>query len=320
MLFSVNSFAHEEEDKLLQAIEHFFPSVPLESFGWHRLSGGYSDAYNYKIDCATCEHSYVIKLHQDTKPLRDVKREFWAFEHASQLGIAPYVYAISLKNKAILTDFQALKTMTLEVAQKPETIHAVATAFRSVHSIPKNPIPKNSVVNRYRHVAQTLLFSPFIDEAMQIVNTSEKKLLKLPSNTATLHGDPNPRNIFIDPAGVKFIDWADTTWDDAFYDLSYFALFMNYDRQQTEILLQSYLGHAPSAEEWKRYQLTEDINLAGFSIILHAFGFYLAAEPLNENEPIQDWGYYADRFANGYEMSPQEIYDWSKAGLKRLEH
>lgn len=320
--FRAEAVENPIDTRLKEVLAEFFPNTPQDNLSWSLLSGGYSDARNYKIDCASCEtHHYVLR---QLPANEDVNREFWAFQQAAKLGVAPHVYAVSMQHKAILTDYYKTQTLSTRQAHQKEIIRLIGAAIRTIHTLPKNPYDKVSVAVKYEELAKALQPTPEILEALHVIKDSQEKLSKLPGHKATIHGDLNPRNVFVlADRGVKVIDWSDTTWDDGFFDLTYFALFQSYGQEEIQRLLESYLGHEPSATDWQRYSLTGMINLAGFSITLNRVAHEIAqrdGHPLSEESHVQGLAYYVEKFSEGGELSAQFIYDWSKAALKAASH
>lgn len=309
------------EVRFQYAVQHFFPHIPLETISSTLLSGGFSEASNYKISCPTCEQqTYVIRLYPPKQSAQDLRREFWAFTQASNLGIAPKVYAASIPLKSLLTDYESRPTLSWEQAHEPDAIHRIGFGIRQIHSIPKSPYPNDSWFSAYNQMTLASQ-NESAAQILQLLQKYDQELSLLPPNKVTVHGDLNPRNIFINPDHVLFIDWTNTTWDDAFFDLSYFAAILDYDEAETETLLQSYLGHAPTSTDWHRYDLTYKINLLGLVMIADLASERLAEhthEVVNDAGDLQELSYYARRFAESSDMSAQLLHDWSRAALQEV--
>ena len=108
---------------------------------------------------------------------------------------------------------------------------------------------------------------------------------------------------------------AETCFDDPFYDLSYFAMKLDYDKNQEHLLISNYLQRNPSFEELERFNLVKRIQQAFWSLT----NLYLAdvelkknpSQSIHKNISLKDWGHYQKMSADGHVMTAQDFYELS---------
>ena len=328
--FTFNAFAGEslsdsliENSRLRKAVVEAFPNLPLSEIHCNYLSGGYSTAQNYQL--FVNDHLYVLRLQSASSSKAQLKRELYSFQQAAEAEIAPKIHWFNSDGKAFLVDYVNGELMTPIEAKRPQNITAVAQALRKVHALPRNPITGQSYVKRTKMLYEILRerqeTTPEVESAMQKVEKAIEALSNLTTSRVTIHGDLNPRNIFITEKGIQFIDWSETNWEDPFYDLTDFALMHDLEKREEAQFLQKYLETTPTPEEDLHYALIKQINLIGFS-----FNLILVAQDLihqqgielNEDSPPLSWSFYTSRFADDREqLSAQFFYDWGKCGLRK---
>jgi thiamine kinase-like enzyme len=279
------------------------------------LTGGYSGAQHYKI--VDGARNLVLKLYPKGYPeSKQAKRELATMLHASRAGIAPKIHWVSDDRRAVLMDCAEGKWLSMAEAKKPENIIAMANTLRQVHELPKSPLVRQSTEARMEELFEILKcgyhIPPELERAIE-----RKKGLHVPENgpKVTIHGDLNPRNIFLTEKGVKLIDWSETCWEDPFFDLACFALLHNLNEEEEELFLHTYLG---SSEEKGRYHLVKEISLIDQAVNL----IYLAnslSDDLQDG-PVEEWSFYTTLFAESAEnLTPQLLYDWGRCCLLAID-
>ena len=120
----------------------------------------------------------------------------------------------------------------------------------------------------------------------------------LHAEKVSIHGELNPRNIFITEKDIFLINWEYTGFNDPFFDLSYVAIFHGYNEKEELLLLEHYLQHKPCPSELKRYYLTKQINLYDLCIFFHYFAIKLNPnnEKLDDMTPLKNWSDYTKHF------------------------
>ena len=234
ILFSINSaFATVDVDQVLTKC---FPQV--ENIVVSPLKGGLSGTALYKVSADG--KYYVLRVHQSEKLNPQDENEHFAMVEASVKGLAPKVVYASPDSRALIMEFVDEKTLSFADAQKPENCIRIAKAIRQAHQITGHPHPGPSLssdANTCYNIVKNFDFVNLkdLDGALDLVKFYSTAMEKVPQ--VRVHGDLNPRNIFLTKNGVFFIDWAENTLADPFYDLSYFAQKLALSQENEQLLL-----------------------------------------------------------------------------------
>lgn len=279
------------------------------------LTGGYSGSEHYRI--VGQDRILVLKVYPKGYPeTNQAKRELATCFQAAEMGLAPKIHWISLDRRAVLMDCVEGPWLSIEAAKNPHNIIAIANALRKVHGLPKSPLTRRSAEARVEELFQILKENYGVSQELELAMQKRRELDRFEMGPkATIHGDLNPRNIFLTSQGVKFIDWSETSWEDPYYDLTCFALLHDLNETEETLLLQAYIGNRVFREEKKRYDLIKKINL-----IDQAVNLIFLANQLNDNledGPIENWSFYTKLFAESAEnLSAQTLYDWGRCCLR----
>ncbi len=288
------------------------------------LAGGNS---NDSFLIITNSRHYVLRVKDKDTSKKAMRRELFAMQEAANAGISPEVFYFSNDQKTMLMDYVKGGTATTAQTKEPENCIQIAHALRKAHAIKTNPHFEESatdtVAGVYAGIRHHQKIRPRLDEAMNLIHLHEKKLAKFDAAKVNIHGELNPRNLFITQNGIIFIDWEYTSWEDPFLDLSYVALFHDYSNEEELLLLDSYLQHPHTLAELERYFLTKKINFAELSVFFHYFALKLNLDnlALDETTPLKDWSYYMAAFAErqGEISSAQFFYDLARSALGYAE-
>jgi tRNA A-37 threonylcarbamoyl transferase component Bud32 len=297
------------------------PGLPKDKISIKPLSGGYSDATNFLIEADG--KRYVLRMHKRDETEKRIQREFYALHEASKAGICPHLYSLKPDDNAVLMEYIEGKTITIEQAKLPNSCRKIAKALRTAHAIKRNPNSRSSTIDRieamYTDVCKYLKNKDSAHEAIQIIRKNSEVLSKMHVTKVNLHGDLNPRNIFITEHGVRFIDWFNTNWEDPFYDLCCFALLHDYNDKEEDLLLECYLHHTATPEDKRHYKLVKEITLANFCLTGHLImAKLLSVQPqkIDSSSTLKGWSYYVQAFANNdTELTAQIFCDWAKCAL-----
>lgn len=323
LLFSVDALISASiiDPDVYTILEQSFPSIPKEQWMIQVLKGGLSGTALYKIETPT--QQYVLRLHQSTQLSSQDEREHFALIEAAKLGIAPHVAYVSSDNRAILMEFVNHKTLTLEKAKLPENIVKIACAIRKAHEIVGHPHVGESLLSNAHRCHEKVLKDGLgteenINGALELIKRYREQLSAYACPQVNVHGDLNPRNIFLtDDNGVLLIDWAESSLEDPFYDLTYFALKHDYDEVQETLLLKTYLQRQPTVEETSRFTLQKKIHQAFWSLTnLYLADVQLRKHPQQKIDPqasLKSWSTYQKTYADSMEELPaQYFYELSR--------
>lgn len=285
------------------------------------LIGGYSEASNFLIKADP--NKYVLRMYPEDGSSASIANELSAMKAAAEIGLAPKIVHVSADSHMILMEYIEGNTLTFEQVQKPEVYEKIAGAIRKIHALGQvsNTSPSfNEVVEKlYLKVSNVSPQRKEILVAIQLFRQTERELLALGAPKVLIHGDLNPRNIFVTNGNVMFIDWSETKREDPFHDLAYFCLLNNCGDVVEGKFLESYLQRIPTLEEKKRYLLIKKTNLIYFSL-----GMFEAAgtASIDTGEPLQNWSDYVKvLFAPNNEnaLTPQFFYNMGKSALENAK-
>lgn len=274
----------------------------LENIRLKPLTGGYSAAANVLLEIA--DKVYVLRVINELETPLKRDTEVHAMKEAAEAGVAPTIHWISHDRYGILMDYIAGKTLTIEEAKKPEITFKIADLLKKVHALQKNPFCAPSFESLmeefHKQYSQEDRNQAIWDDAIFIIKEGALQLQSLNAPIVNTHGDLNPRNILVSDRDIYFIDWGDGIYADPFLDLAFFSIIMDYDPKEESYLMQCYLGHTPTINEKKRFQIAKKMNFARLVLSGQGIGNQLSSEK-NENyafEPIKEWSYYTKTFAN----------------------
>jgi thiamine kinase-like enzyme len=307
----------------LEMLRCAFPDVCTDQIHLSPINEGLSQSQIFKVEKSG--QLYVIRLNDPIFAEKN-RRELFVFQEASKRGVAPNIYYASEDGSVIVMNFVAGQRSSCRIARKKENIALVAYALRQVHTIPRCPPICPSVFDRMlllhsQMVAEGVSFSK-LDQAIGLLEHLRSVQISLSHTFVTAHGDLHSGNIFFTDTGVKFIDWAENSWEDSFYDLSCFALCHDYQLWEEDFLLTCYLGYAPGSEEKTLYAINKCIDYIYFSIDLLSTANKMSIDQktdLNRNNIVYDWSFYINVFEDDKNnLTPQFLYDFGMCALKNF--
>jgi hypothetical protein len=271
------------------------------------LTDGYSGTKHDLIECVTGK--FVWKIYPEGYAGSfQAKQELFSHKNAARLGLAPQIFWISSDERTLLIDFVEGELLTTAKAKEPATLIMIADCLRAVHSLPAVKETPRELLSLYRFLKRQSQIPKELDEAIR--QWTPPPL----GPKVTLHGDLNPRNIFLTKTGIQLIDWTETRLDDPFYYLSYFAFHHNYTDAEEHLLLETYLKRPVTEQELFRYQKIKQTTRLEAAITLIFLAYSLAKNLVDQE--ILPSTYYAAKFADTREeLSAQFFYDWGKSCL-----
>lgn len=323
IVFSWNSLvASEDNDKQSvendlscahKILEQYFQK-PLDRHSISLLSGGYSEAANFSIEID--DKGYVLRIYKNDQSPSKVQREFYALQEGAKVGISPRIHCIFAEDKAILMDYISGNTISIDQAKQRANCIKIAEALRKAHAIEKNPYPRTSFQDRmearYVKLSKHIEDKNLITEAIHLIRLGNAEMVNMSVKKVNIHGDLNPRNIFITDQSALFIDWCDTNWEDPFYDLTHFSLLHGYNFEEEQLLLSTYLQHNPTEEEQRHFLIIKKINLANLCLTCHyVMNSLLSKFPhqsIDSRVPLKKVSYYVELFANNRSELPAQFF------------
>lgn len=316
-LFDVDPTAVEHTALTLHTLLTTFDGLKTISFdriSISRLKGGY-DALTFCLE--TFSKKYVLRIFASFQSRESRKREIFAMESAAAGGLAPVVYYVAKDDSAILMDFIESVTLSAEKAKAPEQSQKLARMIRRIHRLPQNPHPTISLVEAAKIEYHTLTdYKEHLGIALPLLHKLEEQLAQLePIQRVDIHGDLNPRNIFLDVGYV--IDWTYSKWEDPFFDLSYFALFYDYSDAEEGQFLEGYMDRELTYEEKKRYTLVKRTLLINFAFFFQSFVQDMNFVEVDPTKLLKPWTHYVQLFAGkDQEFTAQDFHEWSRLSIE----
>lgn len=315
-------FSSDVEGLVSDVITNYFTDMLREDIDIVPLLGGHSNL-TLKIITPTADHVLRLK-DKDTTPI-NLKRELHAMEAAVEQGVAPQIFYVSNDQRAVLMEYIKKDTLSYQEAHDPLNCIVIAQTISKIHSTPKNPFIEDTINETAIAVYNTIANIPEIhaelQDALALMERHTSELESLSTQKVNIHGELNPRNIFITEKGAVFIDWEYAGWEDPFFDLSYCALRLDYNTEEEMLFLESYLQRAPNPEELERYFLTKKIHLSQLCIYFHYFSlkFNNGQVLTNHSSPLNEISYYMEKFLAQQDSDDglaQFYYDFAEVCLQ----
>lgn len=327
-----------QHKKLVQLLTDFLGTLPPDAH-IERLPGGASTAINAKLVLRSSLESeveatvdgvcYIIRLFDpaisEQKRITEIKAQQLAAKH----DIAPTVFYGAPDHTGIVMECIEGTTLKLAEAEEPATIKALANTLRILHSIPAEFLPIHDVVatieQQYQTVIKILEPKPFplLDQAIATVRLLEKATERS-KKYAFCHGDLNPTNMFYVNGKIILIDWTDAIRAKPFFDLAIAALLSGMNKEQTELLLSSYLQKEPIETQQAEFFFMQQTVRLGFALnmllSLHAANALRVLELPPSQEPLymllrKEEELYSDRLR---EVPPEFTYAMATSALNEL--
>lgn len=136
---SVSPIGSQAEEVVSPRIMSYVKTVTCDHFASNLdnvrvnpLAGGYGAAANVQLEIAG--KAYVLRVISELESPLKRNTELYAMKEAAAVGTAPAIRWISPDGYAILMDYIAGGTLTIEKGKKPEITFKVADLMRKVHS------------------------------------------------------------------------------------------------------------------------------------------------------------------------------------------
>lgn len=219
-----------------------------ESTQFQSLEGGLTRAkvYSFELEGKKYVLRFLVLTTSHSKEMR--QNEIQALKIANKLGIAPE--CVFSDQDAILIIMPFVQGHAFHHPNDNQ-LSQFGKMLRTLHNYSDSYPTRYSYKDRIElHYQKGIKFgiaypTGFEQEVHNVLsNTSLRSLV--PS-----HGDLNPSNILVDDScgTINIIDWTTATWEDPFFDLSFFCLLSNLSTFQEEVFLKAYFGRRPSEKE-----------------------------------------------------------------------
>lgn len=252
LILSHCSFRHpqnrsyqERAREVLQKIEHP-KNITIE-----HITGGASGTPVLK---ATANNkSYIIRF-LDAQSSIKRRKEIICQQNASDYGYGPHVYIADSEKAIIVMDFIKSQALTVTDRENDSLYQELGLILHKLHNTP--------AINEYRDIFDRIYhdlniiadrgYSPqTIISLDRFLQSALKQESQYPQ-TAPCHNDLNPGNVLYSNGRFYIIDYQDAFQGNPYFDVGTICAYFCLNDKHKDIVLKSYLGRNPSADERTR--------------------------------------------------------------------
>jgi aminoglycoside phosphotransferase (APT) family kinase protein len=226
------------------------------------LSGGLSGAVVFRIRVGGI--AYALRLTQARDALRDPARGFACMRIAAKACLAPTVRYADAQDGVAIMDLVVALPLSDYPCDGRAMIVELAQALRALHSTPPFPVlvdymdGMQSLIDR--HQASGLIDPAATAELFDRYAGLTAAYRTRTDDRVSSHNDLNPGNIVYDGRRLWLIDWEAAFLADRYVDLATLANWFGLDANGETLLLQTYFGAPPSAEQRARLTVMRTVN------------------------------------------------------------
>jgi aminoglycoside phosphotransferase (APT) family kinase protein len=180
-------------------------------------------------------------------------------ERAGAAGLAPIVECCEPRCGILVSRWVEGGAWTAEQAAQPENIEKIAQLARRIHALPLPDVARTMRLEAWiAHYGQALArHAADAHPALQSALAARlAALARLPPPAPVLcHSDLHVQNLIAADHGLVLLDWEYAHVSEPFWDLAGWAANNDLRAKSRHLLLASYLGRKPEAQEAVRLQL-----------------------------------------------------------------
>ncbi len=259
-------------DDIRDAVARAFPGDAVEDV--ERLGGGRSGAHVFAFRAGGRAFVARVSAGYTRAGRAQAPRELACMRAAAGAALAPAVIAVDEDaGVVVLERFEGAP-----FKRDDETIRRFGRALRALHAVtpPFPALPPLgdlvAMVDDVVRAAGGAGVAPSIAETMKLLSPRAAEGATLVS----CHNDLNPTNILLGEDRVVFVDWESAGAADPWFDLAVAGVFACPGDAHRALLMEAYLGHAPSADERARGALFRVLALgyyaAALTLVAHRHG------------------------------------------------
>jgi hypothetical protein len=227
------------------------------------VSGGLSGAGDWRIRVGGI--AYLLKIEGAPDGFRDPVRGHACMRTAAEACLAPGVRYACAPDGVAIVDYIVPQSLALDY---PAAGHALvielAQAVRLLHETPAFPPlvdyldGMDQLLASYRGL--DILERSATDELFGRFDALRAGYRTRPEDMVSSHNDINPGNVLYDGRRLWLVDWEAAFLADRYVDLATVANWFAGDPASVEVLLTTYFGRTPQAEERARFHLMRLVN------------------------------------------------------------
>jgi len=254
------------------AVDHALMTAfgTAELDGAAQLSGGLSGAGVYRIRVGGI--AYLLRLDSPANAFGDPARAYACMRTAAAACLAPRVHYACAKDRVTITDFVPSLPLALEYPGdgRPMVVE-LAQTIRALHQAPPFP-PMVDYLDGMQELIRHHRTTTLLDPAATAPVLERYAALGAAYRTAdadrvSSHNDLNPGNIVYDGRRLWLVDWEAAFLADRFVDLATVANWFANDPAREDLLLATYFGAPPTAEQRARLYLMRQVNHVFYGMI-----------------------------------------------------
>ena len=253
------------------ALTEVFGSAPLDEVT--AVTGGMTAARLFRIDANG--HQYLLRLEGTVGPLEQFgfeplesplrnPHQYVSLRIAAEAGIAPRLYHVNETSRVAVMDFVHRQPLATYPGGLPALTMALGELLARLQATPTFPhfvFYPDIVTRLWAHVCRTGLFaSGVLDRASEHLASIRAAYDRHAVDRVSSHNDPVPGNILFDGERLWMIDWESACRNDPLVDVAIMSDGIARTPELQDILLQSWLGHAPDDALRERLRLVRALT------------------------------------------------------------
>ncbi|MEO0616027.1 MAG: phosphotransferase [Pseudomonadota bacterium] len=185
-------------------------------------------------------------------PVTNHAREFAIHGFAAANGFAPGIVFSSARAGVIVTDFEYAGAYAEDAFADVSTIARVAERIAALHAleVPESIVGYGLAEAAERYIERAGVAGHADTDALADIVASVEVDAD-PADCVLCHRDLLHANILASEP-VQFIDWEFASPGERWFDLASLAVWNQFDRVQHDVMLNAYLGRAPTEAERER--------------------------------------------------------------------
>lgn len=219
-----------------------------------QLTVGLSSALVFRI--VVKGKPYLLRIITRTDAMGDPTIQFACMKSASEAGLAPHIWYLSIEDRISITDFVNAKPFPMGEAKTK-----LAELMKELHSLPPFPALVNfqDSINGFiqKFQAAKILPESLMDEIFKQYSRIAAVYPNNDEDLVSCHNDLKPENILFDGERTWLVDWEAAFLNDRYADLAVVSNFLVKNDEDEADFLRSYFGEAADEYKHARFYLAQ---------------------------------------------------------------
>lgn len=262
-------FPETHRDAVKRALLGAFGTIELDAAA--PMSGGLSGAALYRIRVGGI--AYVLRIEAPAHAFGDPARGYVCMRAAAEAFLAPRVRYADAADGVAIMDLVPQYSLALDYpGDGGPLIVELAQATRVLHRTPAFP-PLVDYMDGIRaliaqHRASGILDTGVTGDLFAAFAELTVAYRTRDADRVSSHNDLNPGNILYDGARLWLVDWESAFLADRYVDLATLANWFARDAAGEDLLLRTYFGAEPTADQRARLYLMRQVNHVFYGIVM----------------------------------------------------